>query len=117
MGFDDERPTGRHSNLRPLARLADPHTELSSDPLEAIGQVMAEVGKVGRLVATLNMVVETQARELNALRRDLEKDRGELVKGSATHTSNRMAVLLGTLFVLYEQAAPVLRELWRSFHQ
>jgi hypothetical protein len=118
MGFDDERPTGRHSNLRPLARLADPHAELSSDPLEAIGQVMAEVGKVGRLVATLNTTVETQARELNAMRRELEEDRSALVRGASKHaavsSSNRMAALLGTLFVLYTQAAPILRELWRG---
>jgi hypothetical protein len=118
MAFDEDTRGGLRP--RPITRLpTDPR--LSDDTHEAIGQVMSEVMKVGRVVTAMRVDLDTQARELNGLRRDLEDDRTELVKGSsrkaATHTSNRMAMLLGTLFVLYEQAAPVLHELWKGLHK
>lgn len=117
---EDTRP-----GLRGVTRLPVSEPVLSDDTHEAVGQVMSEVMKIGRAVSTMRTDLETQARELNGIRRDLEEDRAELVKGSshkaATHTSNRMAMLLGTLFVLYEEASPVLRELVReivrSFHR
>ena len=37
---------------------------------------------------------------------------------AATHTSNRLAALLGALAILYTEAAPVLHALWRQiFHR
>jgi hypothetical protein len=87
--------------------------ELSDDPHEALGQVMGATARVGERVELL-------AREVNGLRRDVELDRRALVRGASRsasrHSSNRTAALMGTLFILYEQAAPVLRAVWRGLH-
>lgn len=94
---------------------------LSNDLHEALGQVMVETVKLGRRVDGLAQQIETQARELNGARRDIELDRRALVRGAsrsaATRAGNRVAALMGTLFIVYEQAAPFLRALWRGLHR
>jgi len=87
--------------------------ELSEDMHVALGQVMGAVSRQGERVELL-------AHEVGGLRRDVELDRRALVRGASRsasrHSSNRTAALMGTLFILYEQAAPVLRAVWRGLH-
>ena len=104
-------PRGREASEPPLS--ADVHV--------ALGQVMRATVEQRARLETVAGDVSTMAREFGAMRRDLELDRGELVQGTSKHTaqktSNRMAALLGALFVLYTEAAPVLHELWRGLHR
>ena len=112
--LDESEDTRRFRLVRSQSELP----KLSDDTHEALGQIMAEVAKGARAMGELRQLIEVQARELGGLRRDIELDRTALVRGAshraAARSSNRMAALLGTLFVLYEQAAPILRELWRG---
>lgn len=104
--FAEEEAT-RGGVPRAVVRAVPP---LSPDLHEAMGQLMAETIRQGRRVD------EFGAR-LDAALAELKRERPELVhsvsKSAAGHTSNRMAALLGALFVLYTEAAPVLHELWR----
>lgn len=92
-----------------------------SDVHEYLGQVMTQTARTARKVDELDTTVRGIATELRGMRDDLDHDRKSLVHGAATkasaHASNRMAGLLGALFVLYTESAPYLHELWRMFHK
>lgn len=87
---------------------------LPDDLHEAVGQLMGAVARLDARVRDLAPL----ASEVALLRKDIEEDRGLLVKDaskSAAHgTSNRMAALLGALGIVYEIAAPYLHELFRG---
>ena len=94
---------------------------LSSDVHEAIGQLMAETVAQGRRVDVLVVTVDGFENMLLTTLAKLERDREGIVHTAstkaATHTSNRLAALLGALAILYTEAAPILHELWRSLHR
>jgi outer membrane murein-binding lipoprotein Lpp len=116
---DETTSSGRLRALK-LAERPEPVDDLHV----AVGQLMASVAKltttVSRLDARVAELVPLSA-EVTQLRRDVEIDRGDLVHGASTtaarHSSNRLAILMGTLFSLYEVSAPYLREVWRAIHQ
>ena len=118
QSFPDREETTRGGTPRLLAPSQPP---LSADVHEAVGQLMAETVRQGRKLDTLNTDVGTIASEVRITRRELQDDRGSLVaetsKKTSARTSNRMATLLGALFVLYTEAVPLLHELWRSVHR
>lgn len=106
--YDDEPITraGLNRHTPPLRVVeSDPP---ASDADVRMGQLM---GAIGRLQTDVD-ALKTLPAEVRALRRDLELDRDALVHGAskraATHSSNRMAALLGALFTVYEVAAPYL---------
>jgi hypothetical protein len=103
--FDrDEEPT--RGNLRPPLRAVSVPPPF--DEAETLGQLMAATARIETRLRDL----ETLPREVRALRDEIRLDRDALVHGAskhaATHSSNRMAALLGALFTVYEIAAPYL---------
>lgn len=94
---------------------------LSSDLHEAVGQLMAETVAQGRRVDILVVTIDGFENMLCVALGKLERERDGMVQTAsskaATHTSNRLAALLGALAILYTEAAPVLHELWRSIHR
>jgi hypothetical protein len=101
---------------------------LSSDLHESMGQVMAETVSQGRRLDVLSRTVAAQTGAITGLENMLcaalakqDRERSAIVQTAstkaATHTSNRLAALLGALAILYTEAAPILHELWRSLHQ
>ena len=96
-------------------------SEPPGDVHEYLGQVMGGLARTNRELVELQTYTREVGAEVRALRDDLEKDRRALVSSASrhasTHTSNRMAGLLGALFVLYTEAAPYLHELWRMVHR
>lgn len=109
--FAEQEETTRGGVPRAVPRAVPP---LSEDLHEAMGQVMAETVRQGRRV-------DEFGEQLKQVLAELKRERPELVHSAssraATHTSNRMAALLGALAVLYTEAAPFLHELWRSLHR
>ena len=105
--YPDTEATTRNG-LRPPAAVSDP----PPSDAELLGKVMAECSRTSARVSSLTTEVGTLAREVSALAKAVEKDQGHLVQSSsasaAAHTSNRMAVLLGLLWALYQEASPVL---------
>lgn len=87
---------------------------LSEDAHEALGQIMRETVRQGRQLDAFGTTLTDALAEMRKERPALAHTVGQR---AATHTSNRMAALLGALFVLYSEAAPVLHELWRSLHR
>ena len=114
----NQRGTLSSRNLR--AALPSEPPALEGSELELLGRALASSARTDRKVENLTTEVRTLSTEVSQLRKDLEEDRGALVHGasrsSAKHTANRMAGLLGTLFLLSELAAPCLRELYRLVH-
>lgn len=116
----DDRDTDRH--LRSADDLlGDSEPPLSDDVHVALGQIMAAVQ--ANNARTANMVVEFQtlSREVGALARATDEHRKGVDDAAkkagttaATHTSNRLAVLMGALVTLYEVASPALHELWKG---
>jgi len=88
-----------------------------ADLHETVGRLMAGMARLERKVDALRPL----ATEVHQLRQDIEEDRGALVTGAsktaAKHSSNRLAILMGALFSLYEVSAPALHEIWRQIHQ
>ncbi len=96
------------------ARVVRMVPQLSSDLHEAMGQVMAETVRQGRRVDAFEEKIDDVLAELKRRQPELVHS---VSKTSAAHTSNRMAALLGALFVLYTEAAPYLHELWKMVHR
>lgn len=117
MSFAEE-PT--RPGLRQLRAVSDPPA-FDGDTHELVGKLLAETIQLRAGHNQLVTQLQLNTAEISQLRRDLELDRKELVhssaRGAATHTSNRMAALLGALFVVYEQAAPYLAQLWHWVHK
>jgi len=94
---------------------------LPSDVHEALGVLMAATARNGRHIASLKRDMGVVRTEVTGLRKDLAEDRSELVKdtshAAAKKSSNRAAVLFGTLFTVYEVTSPYLHELWRLVHK
>lgn len=87
----------------------------ASSEAELLGRLLAAGARQQTAVNALSVQVGTLSRELSQFGRDLKDDkvqRVETAKHASKVTSNRMAALLGTLFVLYQEAAPVLHEVW-----
>lgn len=107
--YPDEETT--RAGLRPPLRVVSAPPQ--ADELETLGQLMAAVARLETGVAEL----KTLPSEVRMLRDEIRQDRDALVHGAshqaATHSSNRMAALMGALFTLYEVAAPYLHDLWR----
>lgn len=86
-------------------------SEPPSDPLVALGQLMANVARLERKVDELRALPS----EVAQLRRDVNLDRGELVNGTsratARHVGNRIGMLMVVFLTAYEVAAPYLRAL------
>lgn len=101
-------------------RLRDEERPIYGDIPELLGKLMGGLARLERRELNTSLEVNTLTREVSGLRRDLDLDRAELVRSSSKHaavkSSNRMAGLLGALFVLYTEAAPILHELWRGMH-
>ena len=99
----------------------DSDAPLSDDVHEALGQLMAAVQAGNARASSLSAEVSTLSREVGQLSRGLEEhsktaDAAAKTAGTtaATHTSNRLAVLMGALVTLYEIASPALHELWKG---
>lgn len=98
---------------------------------ELVGQLMAVCASLQTTCTALQAscsaldtkiaALATLPSEVSALRRDVDEDRKDLVhdssKSAATHTSNRMAALLGALFTVYEIASPYFHGIWSMFHK
>ncbi len=100
---------------------SDPPLSEDQDVYARLGQVMAAVARTNKGLADLKVSVGLLEREASQLRKDLEKDREELVRGAskraATHSSNRLAGLMAGLFALWEVASPYVHELLKVIHQ
>ncbi len=108
--WHDEEPTnGGGSKSRVVA--SEP--PLDADPLVALGQVMGAVARLSTKVDALALLPS----EVTQLRRDVALDRKALVKGAARRSSNRLALLVSSLFVLYDQAAPILHAITKGLHR
>lgn len=125
---DEITETGRRPGAPARALRVAPVVESdppSADPLpELVGQLMAACASLQSSCARLETKVAELAplsSEVSALRRDVDEDRKALVhdssKSAATHTSNRMAVLLSALFTVYEIASPYFHGIWGMFHK
>lgn len=94
---------------------------LPDDVHEAQGVLMAAIARHGRHLDNMKRELGMIRTEVTGMRKDLELDRGELVAGAshsaAKRASNRVGVLMGGLFGLYEVTAPYLHELWRLVHK
>jgi hypothetical protein len=108
---DEELTRSGFPRATPLRVVSDPPPDDS--PEYRHGQMMGAIGRLQTAVDELR----TLPSEVRALRAEIRDDRSALVNGASkhasTHTSNRMAALLGALFTLYEIAGPALREVWR----
>ena len=90
---------------------------MSNDLATALGQVMGEVMRLGGQVTLLRTDVQTLTTELGGMRRDIELDRTALVRGAsrraAARSSNRMAALIGMLYLLAEHVWPFVNAFWK----
>jgi hypothetical protein len=106
----DEEETTSTGKLRLLRGTPAP---VPTDLHEAMGKLMAAVARLETKARDL----ETLPREFAQLRKDVEQDRTFLVRRAARRSSNRLALLVSGLFVLYDQAAPILHAIWKGFHR
>ncbi|HXC23125.1 MAG TPA: hypothetical protein VNU28_00955 [Solirubrobacteraceae bacterium] len=122
--FGEQEETTRAGVPKLVPRAVPP---LSADLHEAMGQLMAETVAQGRRLDELARVVGENTAAISGFENVLlsaiakqNREREGLVQTAstkaATHTSNRLAALLGALVLLYSEAAPVLHELWRQLH-
>lgn len=123
------RPPSEHDwqeKTRPDLTKIPPPVRLESEPPESrdhdtiLGKMMAALAKNDRVMRELQAAHETLTREVGGLRRDIDKDREALVQGASTraaaHSSNRLAVMMGGLFTLWEVASPYVAELLKAMH-
>lgn len=115
--WDDEPGTSPGSRSRGALKVTDPpELELDADVHVALGQIMRAVTVLSRKVEGLALLPS----EVSALRREIDDDRGALVhdssRSAAKHSSNRVALLMGSLFSIYEVSSPYIHELWRAWH-
>lgn len=120
MHESDDRDTDRHLRTADVLN-GDSEPPLSDDVHEALGQIMAAVQASNARTANMVAEFQTLSREVGQLARvteDHRKAADDAAKKAgttaATHTSNRLAVLMGALVTLYEIAAPALHELWKG---
>lgn len=104
--FEEERPTGRFHSSSRMPVSAPPPPPPDDDT--TLGLLMTAVTRLERTVGSLSVDVGTLTREVTQLGKDAKEERPKLVKHAAANTSNRMALLLGALFTLWEAAAPIL---------
>lgn len=103
-----------------LLRVASESDAPAPDEAQLLGQVLAACARNEQATNSLALQVGTLTRELTQHRRDLDESHNARVsaaKHASTTTSNRMAALLGALFVLWETAAPMLHELYKMVHR
>lgn len=112
-------PTGSSGRVRAALKFEDsePPSIDPNDPMQVLGKVMASQAIVQR-------DVETLAREVRQLRKDIEDARAEhggivndATRSAARHGGNRSAALVAALFALWEVAGPVLHEVSKLVHQ
>lgn len=106
----DEEETTSTGKLRLLRGTPAPAV---TDLHEAMGKLMASVARIEVTQREWPLLRS----EVSQLRKDLELDRSFLVRRAARRSSNRLALLVSGLFVLYDQAAPILHAIWKGFHR
>lgn len=109
---DDDEPT-RPDLLRPSLEQRATAVPPADDD-STMGMLMRQTVNNTTAIAALRVDVQTMTRELHQSSRMAEQDRSSIAAGSAKHASNRIAVLMGALFSVYEVSSPYLRELWRQ---
>lgn len=115
---EDEKPTQTGSSRLRALRLTDPPVlQPPSEPKsveELIGELMAVTVSNTSSVNNLSEQVNLLSRELGQHVRDQTHKTDEIketTNKAARHGSNRLALLMGALFTLYEVTAPWLHEL------
>lgn len=114
------RPTGPKLHAAPSI----PPDEFVTDE-ELLGKMMREVIGVKVGLRDVNHQLSLLSGEIRQLSRAVELDRTHLVNQSSTkaatkaaaHSSNRMAGLVTTLFIVWEAASPYLHEFIKLIHK
>ncbi len=84
-----------------------------------MGMVMRQTVANTAAIESMQVQLSTFGRELRQHSRGIESDRPalakEAAKGAAKHTSNRLAVIMGGLFTIYEVCAPYVHQIWEAW--
>lgn len=108
---DDERT--RPDLLRPSLLLRSEESEPEDDD-STVGMLMRQTVNNTNAIKSLQLELRVLTREIHQGTLAAAEDRSSIAAGSAKHASNRLAMLLGGLFSLYEISSPYLREIWRQ---
>lgn len=103
---EDTRPDLLRPSLKMHAASASP----PADDDSTLGMLMRQTVNNTQSVQALRLDFDVLAREV----RQSNRAQPDIVSSSAARASNRLAVLMGSLFTLYEISAPYLREFWRQ---
>lgn len=118
--FPSSRMKTAPASDAPTAR-APSEAPLSGDRDHTQGVLMAALAKIERANGETARRMGLLEREVGQLRRDIEKDREELVSGAskkaAAHSSNRLAGIMTGLFAAWEILGPYVHELIKVLHQ
>lgn len=106
---EDTRPGLLRHSLATRVQQSEP-----PDDDTTLGMLMRQTVSNTAEIQGLRTDVSTLMREIRQHAKGLDEDRPVLAQDSAKHASNRLAVLMGSLFTLYEISQPYLRELWRQ---
>jgi hypothetical protein len=126
VSFEDEPPTrtGKRPPTGSALRVAKENEPIPGSIEFQVGQIMAATHANTRSIGAMTTSIGTLEREVTQLQRAIEQDRDVrkverkvMVRTAARHSSNRAALLMGTLWGVYEIAAPYLRTLLRLFHK
>lgn len=111
---EDTRPAfPRPPLLRPsLNERASASTNPEDD--ETLGLLMRQTVQNTAAIEGLRTSFDTLSREVRQHSRGIESDRPILAKDASKAASNRLAVIMGALFTVYEVTAPYVREIWRQ---
>lgn len=114
--YEEETPRETPSARSPVASSFPPSAPERSDRDVLLGQLLAATARQERAVNSLTTELGVLRRELTQHSKTLEDDQRERLstaKHASKLTSERMAALLGTLFVLWQEASPVVHEVVR----
>lgn len=111
---EDTRPQGL---LRPSLQQRAAES-VPPDDDSTLGMLMRQTVQNTAAIQAMKADMTTLVREWRVHQKGIDEDRPVLASDSAKHASNRIAVLMGSLFTLYEVTAPYLREVFRQvFHR
>lgn len=102
---EDTRPNLLRESLKQQVAAARP-----VDDDTALGMLMRQTVRNTNAVGQLRVDFDVLAREV----RQSQRAQPESIQTSAKHASNRMAVLMGSLFTIYEVTSPWVREFFRQ---
>jgi hypothetical protein len=115
--WDDEENTRPDLAQPPLLRRSlslQAQASKVEDDDSTLGMLMRQTVNNTRAIEELHTSINTLSREVRQQTRGIESDRPILAKDAAKSSSNRLAVMMGALFTVYEVTAPYVREIWRQ---